>query len=143
MASMVCGILPELVSRDDENNLIIGIGVNVNNKVFNDSIKDKATSLFLEGINTTVLDIVVKILEKIEINYYTFLQYGFDFYINDYKKYCVNMNKDVVVINGNEKSYGKIININSDGTLLFEEENGDTRPLCSNEVRIRGINGYI
>lgn len=140
----VCGILTECVThKNGLNSLIIGIGMNVNNSSFNGSLEDKATSLFLEGVDTNIPFVIASILSAIEKNYYTYLQYGFGFFINEYKKRCININKDVVVINGDTKVNGKIIDVNRDGTLLFESEDGKTSNLLSNEISIRGVNGYI
>ncbi len=140
----VCGILTECVSSIDlEISLILGIGFNVHNKSFPKDIEHKATSLELEGVDTDIPTIVAKILKQIENNYYTYLQYGFKYFIEEYKKYCVNINKEVAIINGSEKEYGVIIDINSDGTLLFKSRDGEIKNIMSNEVSIRGLNGYV
>ncbi len=140
----VCGILTECVFNDiNEAELILGVGINVNNKSFPDSIKDKATSLFLENIDTNIPFVIGKVIENLEKNYYTYLQYGFEFFINEYKKMCCNINKDVVVINGNEKTYGKILDVNKDGSLVFQNDTGEICNIVSNEISIRGKNGYI
>ncbi len=140
----VCGILTECVLSDiGENDLILGIGINVNNSEFKDYIKEKATSLHLEGVETTIPEVIAKVLEKIEKSYYTYLQYSFKFFINDYKKYCCNINKEVIIINGDNKQYGKILDVNNDGSLLFESLDGEIKNLLSNEISVRGLNGYI
>ncbi len=140
----VCGILTECVSSIDlEISLILGIGLNVHNKSFSKEIEHKATSLELEGIDTDIPTVVAKILKQIEKNYYTYLQYGFKYFIEEYKKYCVNINKDVAIINGTEHEYGMIIDINNDGTLLFKNKDGQVKNIMSNEVSVRGLNGYV
>lgn len=140
----VCGILTECINNDICGvKLIIGIGVNVNNENFSSEIENKATSMFLNGVNTTVPMVIANIITKMEKNYYTYLQYGFQFFINEYKKYCCNINREVMIIKGQEKIYGKVIDINDDGTLLFKNDLGEVSTLLSNEVSVRGLNGYI
>ncbi len=139
----ICGILTEFVSSIElDHNLILGIGLNVYNDNFNDNIKHKATSLKLEGVDCDINEVICDILKFIEKNYYTYLQYGFKFFIEEYKKNCVNINKEVVIINGNQKEYGVVIDLNDDGTLLFKNKDGEIKNIISNEVSVRGVNGY-
>ncbi len=140
----VCGILTEFVSSIElDHNLILGIGINVNNISFDKDIAHKATSLKLIGIDVEINELVGNIIKRLEKNYYTYLQYGFEFFIDEYKKHCVNINKEVIVISGNEKENGIILDINSDGSLLFKSKNGEEKNIISNEVSVRGVNGYV
>ena len=45
----VCGILTEMSTEIDYiNYVVIGVGINVNQKVFDEELKEKATSLMIE-----------------------------------------------------------------------------------------------
>ncbi len=140
----LCGILTEcVISENNEVDLILGIGMNVRSVSFSKDLQEKATSLILENIETTIPIVISQILKCIEQNYYTYLQYGFKFFIDEYRKYCCNIDKEVVIINGDSKEYGRVIDINADGTLLFKDVNGNVKNIFSNEVSVRGINGYV
>jgi biotin-[acetyl-CoA-carboxylase] ligase BirA-like protein len=53
----ICGILLESVSLGDSiDAVILGIGININIKSFNDELKNKATSLYLETNKTFNID---------------------------------------------------------------------------------------
>ena len=60
------GILSELVNLDSKNKkFIIGVGINVNQKEFSSSIKNKATSLRLEtGIIFELEDLLIRIVKE-------------------------------------------------------------------------------
>lgn len=140
----VCGILTEYISVDDgENGLVLGIGINVNNEKFDKEIENRATSLYLNGVNITLQEVVAKVLRDIEKNYYTYLQYGFKFFLKDYRKNCCNIGMEVVVIKDNQKDYGVVIDINVDGSLKFKDKDGKISDIYSNEVSVRGLLGYV
>lgn len=135
----ICGILAEFV----DDNLVIGIGMNVNSDSFPESIRNKATSLKMEGIETSVPNVTSLILKQVEQDYFTYLENGFLFFIEEYKKYCCNLNKKVKITTGSTEKFGEIIAINQDGTLLFKDENNETSIIYSNEVSVRGLDGYV
>lgn len=64
----ICGILTESSTISDKvNYILIGIGFNVNEDIFNEEIQDIATSLKMEyGKEYNKEEIIVKIIENIE-----------------------------------------------------------------------------
>ena len=64
----ICGILCESSIKSEKTKyLIIGIGINVNQTLFNDEIKNIATSLKKElGYNVNKEDIISEIEKKVE-----------------------------------------------------------------------------
>jgi len=64
----ICGILTESTTiKDEVREIFIGIGFNVNEKVFHDDISNIATSLYKETKKEyNVEDIICKIIENIE-----------------------------------------------------------------------------
>ncbi len=55
----ICGILLESVSMgEDIDAVVLGIGININIKGFNDELKHKATSLYLETNKTFDIDVL-------------------------------------------------------------------------------------
>ncbi|NFF00183.1 biotin--[acetyl-CoA-carboxylase] ligase, partial [Clostridium botulinum] len=59
------------------------------------------------------------------------------------KENSILIGKEVRIINRNRESFGKAIGLNSNGELLVQFENGETKPLISGEISVRGMNGYI
>lgn len=139
----VCGILTELSITNSENNVIVGIGINVNNTSFSDELKDKATSLFLENHKTfNCSEIIALTLSEFEIYYSLFLKQGFSSLIDEYSSLCITIGREVEIITPSEKYTAKAIGITSEGELLIERE-GLTEKLKSGEVSVRGFFGYI
>ncbi len=56
----IAGILIENIIQGNVVKMIIGVGVNINNRQFDSSIEDKATSLFLETGTTVDKDVILK-----------------------------------------------------------------------------------
>jgi len=80
----ICGVLTELDAEIDKlNYCIIGIGINVNNKI-NDEIKNTATSLKIENDSIPVsrVELLKQILHEFDKNYYQ-LKHGNVKYIRD------------------------------------------------------------
>lgn len=107
----VGGILVQLV----QDNLIIGIGLNV-------SLKDEdlpvahATSLLLEGYEVDRHELISKLLEEIN-----FLRTENFAWLEDYKNFCVTIGKNISVkgVSG-ETITGKAVDVLSTGALVIK-----------------------
>ena len=51
--------------------------------------------------------------------------------------------KEIQVLNGATKRLGRAIDINEDGELVVEFNDGKIESIFSGEISIRGIDGYI
>lgn len=137
-ARKVCGILTELST----GKIICGIGVNVNNKCFDSTLCDKATSLFLEnGKKFRRERIIADILNIFEPMYSEFLLHGFAPFAEEYRRLCINIGKDARVIYNNREIIGKVCNITDNGELVLESD-AEKILIDSGEVSVRGIYGY-
>lgn len=139
------GILTELSSQDkDNNNLIVGIGINVKTLNFDDEIKNIATSLYKENHKISKNEIISKFLENFEKLYFDYVNKNEK---SEVLKICKNfssvINKDVYIIKNNQKELVKVIDINDDGDLVVLDEFLQTKNIISGEISIRGENGYI
>ena len=123
----VSGILCEMIRFKDNNNLIIGIGTNINLCVFSNEIKNNSTSLYLEvGKYFSRETIICKILNKLE-PYIINSKLDTENFIKKYKENCISINKEVVFYDENGVSvYGKIIDISNNGELIVINRNGNT-----------------
>lgn len=141
----VCGILTEIVNDvHSENNIIVGIGINVNNESFNEDISEKATSLFLEtGKKYSRVEIIEKILYELDDMYKIFKKQGIFPFINQYKNLCVNIGKEVCVSYSNKIINGIAVDVSENGELLVKTANDEIVKIFAGEVLVRGVHGYI
>lgn len=142
----ICGILTEMAGELNEiSYIIVGVGINVNTEDFSDEIKEKATSLFVEG-NKKIdrKELVVNILKNFESLYNTYIKdLNLDETLAIVKNYSALLGKDIRVIQGKLEKKARAIDINEEGLLLVEMEDGSNELISSGEVSIRGEKGYI
>lgn len=153
----VCGILTEMSSEADRiHYVVVGIGINVNTREFPMEIMETATSLLLEKgklfdddqvkadmkvFNRSLL--AAKVLEHLEPNYERFLQNGdMGFLLEEYNKMLINRHRQVKIVGGREELTGIAKGINEQGELLIETKDGLIE-ICSGEVSVRGLYGYV
>ena len=98
----VCGILTEMSAQFDYiNNIVIGIGINVNNSSFPEEISATASSLRLlsGGKKYRRAEIIEKIMEYFEKYYSIFLEtVDLSALVNEYDAMLVNMKRQVKVL---------------------------------------------
>lgn len=144
----ICGILTEMnCELNMINYVVMGIGINVNldeNEIPED-LKEKATSIKIsknKAIDRKIL--LANILNEFEELYLSFKDKG---NISQAMEICRNnsalIGKDIRVIKGEEVKLGKALDINEEGQLVVEFENGNVENIYSGEVSIRGLEGYI
>ena len=142
----VCGILTEMSAQFDYiNNIVIGIGINVNNSSFTEEISATASSLRLlsGGKKYRRAEIIEKIMEYFEKYYSIFLETeDLSALVNEYNAMLVNMKKQVKVLDPKEPFEGKAMGITKTGELIVDT--WESRKLVSSgEVSVRGIYGYV
>lgn len=142
----ISGILTES-STDMEyvNYVVVGIGVNCNQKQFENEIKDVASSLALEGcqdINRNQL--LAMFLQSFELYYSKFLEKeDLSGLKDEYNSMLVNCGRQVRIIEKNQERIFKAVGIDDTGALIVEDENGKEQTIISGEVSVRGIYGYV
>ncbi len=139
----LAGILTEMSAESGKiKNVIVGIGINVNNEDFPQELQDKATSLFIEtGAKTEREEIICHILEEFFSMYDRFLNEGFSAFCGEYTEKCITLGKEVFVIKNEQKNIAKAIKITEQGELVVEI-NGKEEVINSSEVSVRGLLGY-
>lgn len=140
----VCGILTEMSAEMDMVNYVVcGIGINVNTESFAAEIAHRATSMYIEsGQKYCRNEIIARLMNEFEYYYKRFLDCGLDAILNEYKQHCVTIGREVSVIFKNETVAGKAVDVDENGSLVVETENG-TIHVTSGEVSVRGIYGYV
>ncbi len=135
----VSGILTELSSGC----VICGIGINVNTKEFSAELCEKATSLFIEtNKKQSIEKITADVINEFMPLYNKFIKDGFSSLCAEYKSLCVNLGKEVSVIQNNTELRGVASDISPDGGLVVKTDTGEVL-ITSGEVSVRGIYGYI
>ena len=143
----ICGILTELSVEAESGsvqNIVIGIGINVNQKTesFPEEIKDIATSLYAEtGKKICRTYLAAELIKELDI----LAEHDFknmEEYRSEYRKKSVTVGEVIKVLKGEKEEIGKAVKINDDYTLTVEYENGKTEALMSGEVSVRGLYNY-
>lgn len=134
----LCGILTEVNIEDGiADFMILGVGVNVNNACFDDKLKDKATSIFLElGVLTDKQKLLDAILSNISDAYEQFKNGGFAGFIEVYENDCVNIGQRVLAHKGSEKISGTAVGITELGELIIQKDGGEAVCVNSGEVSL-------
>lgn len=141
----IAGILTELsASTNSINSVVVGIGVNVNNQVLDTSIP-YATSLALEGNKVYEREEIIKeFLNLFEVNYEQYIkEKSIVFLLADYKERCVNLNKEVIILNNQQEYIGYVQNINDEGSLEVRKLDNTIETIFTGEVSVRGLYGYV
>lgn len=141
----VCGILTEMSSEIDTiNYVVVGIGINVSNQIFDQELLDKAAHLEGEtGHNINRKELLRNIILEFEELYNQFIiTENLEFVIDEYNKSCINVN-EIVVINRREgELVGKCTRIDKNGELMIMKD-GKEIGIHSGEVSVRGLYGYV
>ncbi len=111
----IAGILIDYKKQENINIFIVGMGVNVNQKNFDSSLQNKATSLYLELRKEIDLKVIQDELIKNVFFEYEKLSMG-SFDLSLYKKASFSLGKRILYHN---KEY-IIKDINSDGALIIQ-----------------------
>ncbi len=141
----ICGILTE--SSMDINGLkyvVVGMGVNVNQEVFDETIEEMATSIFLQtGIKADCAQIIGEFLNCFEGVYALFVEKeDLSALMEEYNQLLVNCNREVRIIDRGEK-VGLALGVNENGELLVRNTDGCVETVLSGEVSVRGLYGYV
>ena len=135
----ICGILTEMgADMDKINYLVVGFGLNVKHQAqdFPEELQSIATSLEIVSENKLDrVEILTQILYQLEMRYQQFIEEGFEPIRELWKKYTCTLGHEVKISRFNEEPlYGRALDLNSDGSLKFELEDGEVRNILSGEI---------
>lgn len=143
----ICGILTEAdASGGRLGNVVVGTGINVNNRSFSGDIADRATSLLLEngGIPVSRGGITAEVLRHFRRYYMVFLETGdLGKLAEIYNPLLVSREKTVRVEDPLGAYCGTSHGIDRTGSLLVTAESGELKKVTAGEVSVRGLYGYI
>lgn len=132
----ICGILTETV-LGHENHIIIGIGINVNQKSFDTSIKDTATSLSLEtGKEFDKKKIIDILLRHFENYYKLYKDRRYDLILDEFKKNCFLIGREAEIKTIKDIYKGKVTDIDDRCDLILELENKETKKIIEGDITL-------
>lgn len=140
----ISGILTEMSAEIDQiSYIVVGIGVNLYNQSFEEEIESKATSLKKEGYDIDKKEFLQKFFLEFEDLYKEFLSGDKESTISILRKKSAVLDKEVYIIDrtGKTKVYAR--DIDENGNLLVEKENGSIETIFTGEISIRGLESYI
>ena len=142
------GILTEMslgVEQAAIDYIVIGIGINVNNTVFPEEIRDMATSLYLEkGERVSRSILIAESMRRLEADYEAFLRTeDLSAILPDYNAHLISMNKEVRVLDPKGEYTGISRGMDVQGELLVERADGEITKVYAGEVSVRGLYGYV
>jgi BirA family transcriptional regulator, biotin operon repressor / biotin---[acetyl-CoA-carboxylase] ligase len=137
----VTGILTELQAEADKiNSIIIGIGMNVNQKAedFPEELQSIATSLFLEKEEKiSRVKLIQKVMEKLEMYYDLYMEKGFTPIKLLWESYAVSIGRQITARTITGSIHGKALGINEDGVLRIQDEEGQIHEVYSADIELR------
>lgn len=141
----ICGILAETsIQAGKLGYCILGIGINVNSNDFTGELETKAGSLCSETEKQFPREeIITKVIEELNIYYPEYMQDGFSPFIEEYESLCLNIGRQVRLIDGNTERTGFCEGVTNTGELIIKDKNGEKYSVSAGEVSVRGLYGYI
>ena len=143
----ICGILTEMRMEEKEiRDIVIGIGINVNQAEFPEEIRETAGSLALAlGHPVSRADLTAEVWKYFEEYYEVFEQArGLSPLREVYERALVNRGKKVRVLDPESPYEGVALGINEEGELLVKPDDGsEVRQVGTGEVSVRGVMGYV
>lgn len=133
------GILTEMSAEMDHiNYAVTGIGINVNRQSFDGELKDKATSLAIElGHTLKRSEVIRRCVPRLYEYYDIFCAEGFAALADKYTKKCINIGKTVKAIYRNRTLTAFAKGVDTDGSLIADDMDGNEIKISSGEVSLR------
>ena len=138
----ICGILVE----GSSGVAICGMGINVAHRQsdFPEELLCRAASLRMCGSSITRAHMLSALLKSFREEYSRLSAGEYDNLLEQYRVFCVNIGKDVMVHAPGESYGAKAIDIAEDGALIvvpFGED--EQKKIYAGDVSVRGLMGYV
>ncbi len=135
------GILTEMSAEMDAVEfIVIGIGINLDQAEFDDDIKHKATSVFLETNKKIDKNkFLANVLKHIEDEFASCNYHFTAKNIAEYKNLCATVHRQVSFFKNGEPLTGTAVDLNSKGELMVKLNDQSLHIVNSGEVTTQGI----
>lgn len=132
----VGGVLTEMETESDRiRHLVVGLGLNVNNREFPPPLHLTATSLALAAGSTFSRRLILQAwLEEFEALYDLFLNQDFPVILEEWRQYNVTLGQRVTVRQGPREISGLALEVAGDGALLVRQKTGEIVRVTSGEI---------
>ncbi|MGZ3513622.1 MAG: biotin--[acetyl-CoA-carboxylase] ligase [Thermodesulfobacteriota bacterium] len=134
----VAGLLNEIHSEVDQIHFVIlgiGINLNVDEEMFSKEIRKVATSLKIEtGQAVSRKDFLRSLFLELERWYAMFSEEGSTLILKAWRDRAHIKGKQVKVTSFGEKLVGRAIDVDSDGALLLETEDGTRKRVVAGDI---------
>lgn len=140
----LCGILTEM-SMDEQGRpeLVLGIGINVNNGSFPYELGGSACSLYSEtGELTDKEQLGKELIFALDELYARWLEDERSI-LPQYRSLCISCGRDVLVSQNGASREGRALEVGEDFSLLVEFIDGTRENIRFGEVSVRGLEGYV
>jgi len=134
----ICGVLAEMnTTNEDVNNVVLGVGINVNFKrsILPKSLRANATSMESElGRKIILQDLFAALMGKMEDTYQMFLNEGPAHLLKRWKTFADFLRKTIIVIESNETFRGRALDVDEDGALVLALEDGTKKRMYAGDI---------
>lgn len=140
----LCGILTELSGDFDKVEYIVcGMGINVNQTVFEEEVASRAVSLkMLSGKTINRVHLCAKMIDYVFDYCDKYIKEGIQSIKDEYCKKSVIINEEVAVICAEQKICGVCCGFGDAGELLLRTDNGEIKTFHAGEVSVRSAKTY-
>jgi BirA family biotin operon repressor/biotin-[acetyl-CoA-carboxylase] ligase len=130
------GILTEMETESDcIRHVVVGLGLNVNNRKFPSELGATATSLAQVAAGPfSRVDLLKAWLEEFEDLYERFLNQEFPEILAEWKRYTVTLGRPVTVKQGPREISGQAVDVAADGALIIQIPSGELVQVTSGEI---------
>ena len=140
----IAGILTEMRAEIESiSYIIVGIGVNIGSKTFEESISTVATSLANEGYQIQDLDLLRAFFIDFEDLYEDFKNRDYTRVLKILKDKSAVLGKEIYLIRDGQKDKVFAENIDEYGNLIVRNELGFLEEVFTGEISVRGLDSYI
>lgn len=134
----VCGILSEMSSEPDLIHfVVVGVGINVNwgKSEMPSKIRETATSLS-EHLHKKIsrVELLCQYLWEMEALYLSFCEEGFAPILDEIKKHCDSLGRQVEIKTGERSLAGQAVDLDLDGALLLRHDGGRLEKIYSGDL---------
>lgn len=141
----IAGILTEMSAEIDRlNYVIVGLGINHTQTVFEEEIKDKATSIFNEGFDIDDVSLVSRFLESFEEMYKAYIDGEKNKVLDIIRNNSAVIGREIYLIS-DKRNFVRVMDIDDEGYLVVKFLDGSQRieKIFTGEVSLRGKDRYI
>ena len=129
----VAGILVEMAGES----IIVGVGINVNQEQFPESLRDSATSLMIEsGKEVSRISLIREALHQLEYYYTLLKEKGFAPVKKKMRNISAVLDRQVVASFNGKKVVGQAVDVDMDGALLVRLDSGFQVRVVAGDVSI-------